>query len=390
MTYDHPTAFWKWGDEEAQAMARVIASGQFTCGPEVAAFEAEFAAFHGMKHCIMVGSGSAANLVSVAALFNLDVNPLRRGDIALVPAVAWSTTYAPLIQHGLNIVLADVDETWCADPYTNIAVRTLTPPRLYVGCSILGNPGYLSGWKSRAEWSDAYFIEDNAESPGAATWARNQRGYGTDFGVPGELCGTFGLMNTFSFFITHQLSAIEGGAILTNDDECNTLCRQLRAYGWTKDTHDPAKFEDEYDFRLMGYNCKPTEMHAAIAREQLKKLPEFRAARVANYRYFFENATELPIIPPKPNGEMNPFGIHWQFYTAELREKAVVALRANGIDCRLPTGGSVRLHKYGKCFENQFTPEADKIHQRGIFCGNAPWDIPDKLDKVISVLRKSL
>lgn len=374
MNYDHPTAFWEWGAEEQAAIDRVIRSGQFTMGPEVVAFENEFAGFHGMKHCIMVGSGSAANLVAVSALFHVEKNPLKRGDKVLVPALAWSTTYAPLVQHGLELELIDADETWCAEKPMGFDGLGCD---LIIGCSILGNPGHLAAWKRRADLAQAYFIEDNAESPGAVT-------------TSGRLAGTFGLMNTFSFFITHQLSAIEGGAILTDDDECDLLCRRLRAYGWTRDTDKAEKFEDEYDFRLMGYNCKPVEMHAAIGREQLKKLHGFAERRRRNYDYFFASAGELPIIPPKVNGLMNPFGIHWQFYTTELRAKAVTALRANGIDCRLPTGGSLRKHKYGAMFAGQETPEADKIHERGIFIGNGPLDLSARIDKVIGVLRGAL
>ena len=105
--YWYPCAFSHWNEEETSAIFRVIASGRHTQGEEVEAFEAEFAAYHGMKHAIAVNSGSSANLVAVAALFAKENNPLKRGDKAIVPALAWATTYAPLVQYGLDLVVLD-------------------------------------------------------------------------------------------------------------------------------------------------------------------------------------------------------------------------------------------------------------------------------------------
>src|SRR6266403_5163787 len=79
-----------WGQEELAALQRVIDSGRLTMGPEVAAFEKEFAAYFGMRYGVMVNSGSSANLISVAALFYKRDRPLQRGDEAIVPAISWS------------------------------------------------------------------------------------------------------------------------------------------------------------------------------------------------------------------------------------------------------------------------------------------------------------
>ncbi len=131
--HHYPTAFSGWGPEEGEAMARVISSGKFTMGEEVEAFEAEFAAWHGMKHGIMVNSGSSANLVAVAALFDLKDAPLKRGDKVIVPALAWSTTYAPLIQYGLDPMLVDCGASWNVEQIPKFSVP------LFITCSILGN-----------------------------------------------------------------------------------------------------------------------------------------------------------------------------------------------------------------------------------------------------------
>src|ERR1041385_5354530 len=109
MTFDFPTAFASHGPEERAAAERVLRSDRLTAGPEVAAFEVELAAYCGRKHAIMTNSGSSANLVAVAAIGQKRLMGWSKSDSAYVPAIAWSTTYAPLIQHGLSPFILDVD-----------------------------------------------------------------------------------------------------------------------------------------------------------------------------------------------------------------------------------------------------------------------------------------
>lgn len=377
--YWYPTAFQSWGDEEQGAINRVLTSGRFTMGAEVAAFEREFAAFHGRQHGIMVNSGSSANLIAVAALF--EAGRLKRGDFALVPAIAWSTTYSPLVQHGLDLDLVDVDKTWNADLNTR---TSLSPGGLIVMCSILGNPGRLGEWSRIATKMNVPTIEDNCESLGAVYEGDDPRP------MTSALCGTFGTLATFSFFWSHQISGIEGGMVLTDDDELADLCRMLRAHGWTRDVRRPASFENEYDFRLMGYNVRPLELHAAIAREQLKKLSAFIAARQRNMNLFRSAVCGTPgVTLPIINGEPSPFGLHFTVDGAK-RAPLTAALRARGIDCRLPTGGSFRLHAYGAQWRDQQTPIADSIHCGGLFLGNAPFPIDEKIWAAVDVMRQVL
>lgn len=368
-TYDFPTAFSCWGDEERSAIDRVLTSGKLTQGDEVEALEVEFAQYHGMKHGIAVNSGSSANLIIVAALFARRDNPLQRGDEVLVPALAWSTTYAPLVQHGLRLRLLDCDDTWCG----SLSQTTVDNSRLVVGCSILGNPAPLEFLNRAADAAGAYMIEDNCESLGA--WHGNCR------------TGTYGLMNSFSFFYSHQISAVEGGMILTNDGECAKLCRMLRAHGWTRDVQPPATFEQEYDFAHFGYNVRTVEMHAAVAREQLKKLQKFIDARKKNVELFRTLTTDLPIKHPLRRGEQSPFSLHFEVVDRETRLRLVSALRSNSIDCRLPTGGSVSRHAYGRHWSCQSTLRADQIHDCGLFLGNGPIDLTEQIGRAVEVMR---
>lgn len=368
----YPTAFSSWDEREKTAIHRVIASDRFTMGPEVEQFEEEFAGFHKMKYGIMCNSGSSANLLMVAALFAKKEHPLKRGDQVIVPALAWSTTYAPLVNAGLRLKIEDCDNTWCS------GLPDVTGSQLVVGCSILGNPAPLNFLKVAIESHGGYFIEDNCESLGAY--------YGND------LCGTLGLMNSFSFFHSHQISAVEGGLVLTNDAECARLCRILRAHGWTRDVDPPKTFEDSYNFTHFGYNLRPLEMHAAIAREQLKKLKGFIVARQRNLALFRDLTKDLPIkLPVSRSMDPSPFGLPLTVSSSEMRSRLVAELADAGIDSRLPTGGSFLKHAYGAPWRSQAeTPNADRIHDCGLFIGCAPYPIEEQIGRAVEIMKKVL
>src|SRR5438874_6505891 len=184
MFYD--LAVSTWGPEEIEAIRRTIAQGSFTMGEQVASFEQEFARYFGKRYGVMVNSGSSANLIGVAALFYKQDRPLQRGDEAIVPAISWSTTYHPLQQYGLKLKFVDVElETLNMD--VRKLEQALTPrTRLLVGVSILGNPAALDVMRDFAKQHGLYFLEDNCET--------------MDAELNGQKTGTFGDINTFSFF----------------------------------------------------------------------------------------------------------------------------------------------------------------------------------------------
>src|SRR5215469_178309 len=132
-----------WGAEELEAIQRVIASDRFTIGPNVAAFEQAFAAYHNCKYAVMVNSGSSANLIALAALFYKKDRPLQRGDEVIVPAISWATTYHPLQQYGLRLKIVDVELETINMDVSQLA-RAMGPrTRAIMGVSILGNPAAL-------------------------------------------------------------------------------------------------------------------------------------------------------------------------------------------------------------------------------------------------------
>lgn len=341
-------------------MARVIASDHFTMGAETEAFEEELARFNHREYAICVNSGSSANLIATAAL-NIPPEPY-----VSVPALAWGTTYAPWKQRGAIFKLRDCNDLW------NQAYILGSPDRRIdcnVTCSILGNPA------DRLILMGAH-LNDDCEALGAT--------------VDGNPTASYGTIATQSFFWSHQLGAIEGGAVLTDDINLARLARCLRDHGLTRYNGHPEPFDKEYEFIHHGYNVRPVEMHMAIGREQLKKVSVARAHRLSNWRHFIRATDGLPIkLPPLAEGA-NPFGIHFELVDPARRGALAAALRAGGVDCRLPTGGSYHLHPYGRDCVNQPTPRADRVHRAGMFIGNAPYTIPDRIEKAAQIIRETL
>ena len=271
-----------WGQEELDAMQRVLRSGRFTMGEQVRLFEDAFAARFGMKHAVMVNSGSSANLVGVAALFYRSTRPLQRGDEVIVPAISWATTFHPLQQYGLKLRFVDVELDTLNMDVSNLEAALTPRTRMVVAVSILGNPAALDRIRAFCDAHDLIMFEDNCESLGAS--------------LNGRLCGTFGDINTFSTFYSHHISTMEGGLLVTNDVEIDHLARAIRNHGWARDVpadsivnqgqqHDDPFFE-AYRFVVPGYNVRPLELAGAVGIEQLKKLDGMLRGPAAERRAF--------------------------------------------------------------------------------------------------------
>lgn len=375
-----------WGTEETEALQRVIASGHFTMGAQVAAFEREFADWFGVRHGIMVNSGSSANLVSVAALAFKQERPLQRGDEVIVPAISWATTYHPLQQYGLKLRFVDVElDTLNMD--VSKLEQALTPrTRAIVPVSILGNPAGLDVIRAFADAHGLYVLEDNCESLGAE--------------LNGRKTGTFGDLNTFSFFFSHHISTMEGGMVLTDDLELAHLCRSMRAHGWTRDLPpDTPLFKrgssdhfEAYRFILPGYNVRPLEMEAAVGREQLKKLPAMITARRRNMALFQELfAGDERFIIQRENGRSSSFSFTIILNPSRNpdREKVFAALKEADIGFRIITGGCFLRHDVLRHYDYEIVGRIENAylaHDLGFFVGNHPHDLTSQIEHLRKVL----
>ena len=387
MFYDLASS--SWGPEEIAAMRRVIESGRYTMGEHVERFEEAFRAKFGVKHALMVGSGSAANLVGVAALSYVMNRPLKRGDEVIVPAISWATTYYPLQHYGLRLRFVDVElDTLNMD--VSRLEQALTPrTRMVVAVSILGNPCALDRLRAFCDRHGLILFEDNCESMGSS--------------LNGKLAGTFGDIGTFSTFYSHHISTMEGGVLVTNDTALAHVARSMRAHGWTRDL--PADttiyekrnedFFEAYRFILPGYNARPLEIAGAIGVEQLKKLDAMVEARRRNAALFQKLfARDERFIIQRENGRSS-----WFCFTIILnpglridRGKVMAALKKADIGYRIITGGNFLRHDVIRFFDYDRVGEirnADNAHDRGFFVGNHPQDLAPQITKLREVLDRA-
>ncbi len=259
------------GEEEIQAVIDVLRSGQVTSGAKVREFEAAFPS----KHAVMCNSGSSANLLAIAALCDpATPNRLERGDGVIVSALSWSTTIWPLVQYGLVPIIVDIDPlTLNMDPLevekaVSAGARAIMPVHVY------GNPCDMAMiWDIGNQFS-LICVEDCCEALGAE--------------FEGQSVGLANNLATYSFYFSHHITTIEGGMVITCDDDLDRMLRILRSHGWTRDVADDLAYRDanpDIDPRFLfvgaGYNLRSTEMAAAMGLVQLPKLTGFVDARRA-------------------------------------------------------------------------------------------------------------
>lgn len=380
MSFKFPLASSSWGKEEIDAMQRVIASGMFTMGPNVQAFERDFARHIGSQHCVMVNSGSSANLLMVAALFYTKNTKLKlqRGDEVIVPAVSWSTTYFPLYQYGLKIKFVDIDLHTLNYDLDQLQQAVTEKTRAIMAVNLLGNPNDFGRIQQIIGTRNIVLIEDNCESMGAS--------------YQGKHAGTFGVMGSFSSFFSHHISTMEGGLIATDDEELYQILLSLRAHGWTRNlpkhnlvcgekSDDP--FEESFRFVLPGYNVRPLEMEGALGVEQVKRLPKMIEERRKNGRLLQAALSNHPdIIIQREIGESSWFGFSLVIRPGSqlTRKELVVKLNALGFECRPIVAGNFAKNEVVRFFDSEVhgtLRNADHVDQNGLFIGNHHYPIPE-------------
>ena len=383
MGFRFPLATASWEQEELDAMQRVIASGMFTMGVNVQAFEHDFAQYVGRKHCVMVNSGSSSNLLMVATLFYTRNQKLKlkRGDEVIVPSVSWSTTYHPLYQYGLKIKFVDIDLHTLNYDLEQLATAVTDKTRMIMAVNLLGNPNDFDQISKIIGNRDIVLIEDNCESMGAT--------------FKGKQAGTFGVMGSFSSFFSHHISTMEGGLITTDDEELYHILLSLRAHGWTRDlpkyNHVCSKksdnpFEESFRFVLPGYNVRPLELAGAIGIEQVKRLPLLLEERRKNGRLLQDILSNHPdILIQQEIGQSSWFGFSMVIRPGRslTRPQLLKKLNALGFECRPIVAGNFAKNEVVKYFNSEVhgvLRNADHIDQNGFFIGNYHYPIPDAFE----------
>lgn len=389
MTYRFPLATSSWGAEEYAAMAGVIASGHFTMGEKVATFERDFARYTGSKYCVMVNSGSSANLLMTAALCYTrnERLKLQRGDEVIVPAVSWPTTYYPLHQYGLKLKFVDIDPETLNYDLAALASAIGPRTRAIMIVNLLGNPNDFEAIRGLIAGRDIVLMEDNCESMGAT--------------YQGRQAGTFGVVGSFSAFFSHHISTMEGGLVVTDDEELYHVMLSLRAHGWTRNlpkhnhvcgTKSDDPFEESFRFVLPGYNLRPLELSGALGIEQVKRLPGLIAARRANGRALQAAFADHPrLMIQRELGESSWFGFALTIRPgAGSRRELVTALQEAGFECRPVVAGNFAKNTVVQYFDHEVhgtLRHAEYLDQHSLFVGNHHYPIPEAVEALSRIWR---
>ncbi|MQP24999.1 aminotransferase class V-fold PLP-dependent enzyme [Flavobacterium sp. LMO8] len=382
----YPLASSTWDEKEIEAINGVIAKDMYTMGEGVKQFEDDFAKFVNSKYAVMVNSGSSANLIAVAAMFYTKNPKLKRGDEVIVPAVSWSTTYYPLYQYGLKLKFVDVDLHTLNFDLDQLKLAVTDSTKMILAVNLLGNPNNFDAIKDIIGSKDIILMEDNCESMGAE--------------FKGKQTGTFGLVGTFSTFFSHHMATMEGGLIVTDDEEMYHVMVCLRAHGWTRHLPKENKisnksdnwFEESFRFLLPGYNVRPVEMSGVIGVEQLKKLPSFLDQRRKNAELFislFKDSNDFYIQKDIDNSSWFGFSFIIKPESNLNRLDIVKKLEENHIDCRPIVTGDFTKNEVLKYFDCEIFGEmknAQYLDKKGFFVGNHQIDLTEEIKHLHRVL----
>ena len=373
-----------------------------TTGRYAAQFEREFAAFWGLRHAILVNSGSSANLVALTALTSrkLGERQLRPGDEVITVAAGFPTTVNPIIQNRLVPVFLDVKV-----PTYNVDVEqleaALSPKtRAIMIAHTLGNPYDLARVTAFAQKHHLWLVEDCCDAAGST--------------YQGKPVGTFGDLATCSFYPAHHITMGEGGCVLTDRPQLKTLVESFRDWGrdcWCDPGKDntcgkrhcwklgqlPEGYDHKYTYSHIGYNLKVTDMQAAVGVAQLKKLPAFIEARRRNFRYLKDGLRDLEahFILPEATAGSDPswFGFPLAIRSgSKLTRNAVVqTLERNRIQTRLLFGGNLLRQPAYADIEHRVIGDlknTDFIMNNVFWIGVYPGLDAPRLDYVIDVFHR--
>lgn len=346
------------GDDERAAVDRVLRSGMLAQGPEVAAFEAEFSAHVGGRHCVAMNSGtSALHLGFIAA-------GIERGDEVIVPSFSFAATANSVVLAGGVPVFADIDpQTFNIDPdhaesLINKKTKAIMPVHLY---------GHIAAMDRFAEISSKHgvqIIEDAAQGHLASLNGRN--------------AGEFGTVASFSFYPTKNMTAGEGGMVVTEDAEIARTLRLLRNQGQ----------EIRYQNEIIGFNTRMTDIHAAIGRVQLGKLPGWTKTRQENAAYLDANLKGVitPFLAPGTTHSYHQYTIRIPGGSAEKRDAFMAGITERGVGCGVyyPTP----IHRLPSFKMDLTLPQTDLVVKECVSLPVHPSLSKADLDTIVSVVNE--
>lgn len=359
----------------------LLGNPRLTKGGLTKQFEEEWSRWNGNKYSVFVNSGSSANLLMVYAL--MAAGKLKNKK-AVVPAISWVTTVAPFMQFGLEPFLCDCDEKNLGlnvEHFEKICREE--KPAVAILVHVLAHPNHLEQILEICRKYDVILLEDCCEAHGSQ--------------YRGKKVGNFGLMGSFSFYFGHHMSTIEGGMVVTDDEDLYNVLLSLRSHGWARDLQpEYAKrfkekyqiddFRDRYVFYYPGFNLRSADLNAFLGLEQLKRLNVIVQKRFANYLRYKKNLEGHCWVQESEGDPLSAFAFG---QVADNLNETVAVLEKSLIETRPLICGSIGeqpfwIEKYGK----QILPGATKIHHHGFYVPCYQDLKEEEIDEVCDLLIK--
>lgn len=353
-------------------------------------FEIAFAKKQGSKHAILFNSGGSANLAMIQAVKNLGL--LKEGDEVGFSALTWATNVMPIIQLGMKPVAIDCDPSTLNSMSTQL-LSTLNEHNLraFFITNALGFAGDLAEIKKICTKHNILLLEDNCESLGTE--------------LSEGRTGNFGFGSSFSFYVAHHMSTIEGGMVCTNNDNFAEMLRMVRANGWDRNLEQEqqerlrekynveSEFHSKYLFYDLGFNLRPTEITGFLGLCQLKSLDKGLQAREENHIRLEKELLKNPDFIPLDRSHIktfSPFAFVIICKTPELRKKYLKRFMDAGVEVRPVIAGNMQEQPFYKKYVEKLVnlPGAEILHHNGFYCGNYPELTDNDLDVISDCLGK--
>lgn len=382
--FSYPLQADSFSSQDINAGIKILLSGQLTMSKKTKEFEKYFAKKIKAKYCLMVNSGSSANLLALFCAVNpLRKKRLKRGDECLVPAICWSTTLWPIIQAGLTPKVIDVNINNFSLDLDTIKKNVTKKTKAIMIVNVLGNCAELDEIRQYADKKKIVLIEDNCESLGSVYKNKN--------------LGTYGDFSSFSFYFSHQITAGEGGMIACKSEKDYKILKALRAHGWDREINKKSK--NKFNFINQGFNLRPLEVSAAIGLSQLKRLNKMIKTRSYNRSKILKklkNSNEwdnqYDFFEPQKNLKPSWFGLPLLIKKKFIKKKGLFLkfLNKNKVETRPIISGNfanqpaIKLHKIK--IDSKKLINAQEIENRGFFIGLPTKKLDNKNVELLSKL----
>jgi CDP-4-dehydro-6-deoxyglucose reductase, E1 len=368
----------------------IMKADRLSMDVKCAEFERAFALHQGCKEAVLFNSGGSANLAMLQALKNM--GKLKDGDNVGFSALTWSTNTMPIIQMSMNPVAVD-----CEPETLNVMSHNLLDrlkkkklKALFL-TNVLGFTGDIDEVKRVCKREGIILIEDNCESLGTE--------------LPSGKAGNFGIGASFSFFVAHHMSTIEGGMVCTSDSEFAEMLRIVRANGWDRNLNAGqqikwrkkyninSEFEAKYTFYDLGFNFRPTEITGFLGLYQLQFLNANIKTRESNYlrlEKIMASNNDLVLLKHDHINVLSTFAFPVVCKTSALREQYLSQFSGAGIEIRPMIAGNMQRQPFYKKYVKDLfdLPGSDFLHDNGFYCGNYPELTENDLETISSCLHK--